>query len=105
MSRDRELKELHSYCNAMFVLMSDFLPVCPVKNKVMWERAIKQGNKLADKRRREFLNKLADDIEDVLLQHEDNKDLPLRFMIEPADAHSIINYIRNWKPKEQTRKE
>ena len=99
MEKNNKLKEVYSYCNALFVLIKNYLPICPAKNKLMWEKAIKEGNKLANERRQELLNELGNDIEDVLIQNEDNKDLPLRFMIEPADAHSIINYIKKWKPK------
>ena len=81
-------KELREYCNALFVLIRDFLPLCPASNKKMWENAIKLGKKLANKHRQEFLNNLAKDVSNIM-------------MVGEYDLEYIVKFIKTWKPNEK----
>jgi hypothetical protein len=53
-----ELDETKDYLNALFVIIRDFLPVCPAKNRVLLEQAIDQGREIRVKYRQSLENEL-----------------------------------------------
>lgn len=86
----QSLTDHKDYCNALFVLVRDFLPICPSKSRAMWERALEQGWELKGKYKQDLETELLTLYRLVnVVQGADFRDLR-NFLSEMSRDHQVI---------------